>query len=302
MLDAPFRGSDAVASGLLTPGALRGHRFVRVFPDVYVPADLPLTFEVRSRAGHVLTERRGGVLAGYSAAVLLGASCEPRGAPAEVIVPSHVRRVPGLLSRQGDVDPAERVAIGSVPVTSRFRTAWDLARRLPLLDAVVAVDALARPARPGRPPRFDPLDLLDRRTSSPGARGCRRLDEVVVLADPRAESPPETLMRLALVFAGLRPRVQHELLDARGDVVARFDLAFPEVLLAVEYDGEDHDDTLDRARDLRTGAFGWHTMRFRGADVLSRPDRMVALVEAQILHRRGLPDVERASRAAAASW
>ena len=34
----PFRGSAAVAAGLVTPNVLRGPRFRRVFPDVYVAA------------------------------------------------------------------------------------------------------------------------------------------------------------------------------------------------------------------------------------------------------------------------
>ena len=34
----PFRGSAAVGAGLLTPGVLRGPRFTRLFPDVYVGA------------------------------------------------------------------------------------------------------------------------------------------------------------------------------------------------------------------------------------------------------------------------
>jgi hypothetical protein len=101
MITGPFRGSDALRSGLLSPGALRGPRFRRLFPDVYVPAALDVTFAVRSRAAFLLVERRGGMLAGYSAAAVHGASCEPTGAPAEVLVAVHMKPRPDLLVHQG---------------------------------------------------------------------------------------------------------------------------------------------------------------------------------------------------------
>jgi hypothetical protein len=61
---------------------LRGAGFLRLFPDIYVAAsEEPPDLGVRSRAGYRLVEGRG-VLAGYSAAEILGASGAPRKAPA----------------------------------------------------------------------------------------------------------------------------------------------------------------------------------------------------------------------------
>ncbi|WP_214368157.1 hypothetical protein [Pseudonocardia sp. H11422] len=174
--------------------------------------------------------------------------------------------------------------VGRCRVTSALRTAWDLARRLDVVEAVVAVDALAR--RGG----FAPADLLVRRAEEPGARGCRRLDGVTALADARAESPMETRLRLLLVLAGLPlPMVQYRLLDEHGFDVARFDLAYPDALLAIEYDGDGHRTRAlsndDRWRDTTTGDHGWHTMRFGYDDIaLSRP-RTVELVR-NMLDRR----------------
>ena len=48
----PFRGSAARASGLITPGVLRGPRFRRLFPDIYVPADVDVTL-IAQGAGRV---------------------------------------------------------------------------------------------------------------------------------------------------------------------------------------------------------------------------------------------------------
>lgn len=287
MIDGVFRGSDAVRRGVLTRNMLAGPRFVRVFPDVYAPAGIPLDLGSRSRAAYALVAGREGVLAGWSAAHLLGADAAPRDAPAEVLVDVDVRAHRGLAVRRGRASGADVVEVGGCRATSPLRTAWDLARRLRVDEGVVAVDALARCGG------FAPEELLVRCAAAPGARGCRRLDEVVALADPRAESPMETRLRLLLVRGGLpAPQVQFRLLDEYGFAVARFDLAYPDVMLAIEYDGRGHDTRVlsagDRFRDGTTGSFGWHTMRFGHDDVaVSRP-RTVELVRDMLVRRARL--------------
>ena len=84
MRGEPFRGSEAVAAGRVTRGLLRSSRFTRVFPDVYVPAGVEIDHRVRSLAALVLVGERG-VLAGDSAATVLGAPCAPWSTPAEVL-------------------------------------------------------------------------------------------------------------------------------------------------------------------------------------------------------------------------
>jgi len=262
----PFRGSEALAGGVLSRGRLRGCRYRRVFPDIYLPADAPDDLATRSRAAYLLVRDQGGVLAGYSAATLLGADCAPARAAAEVLVPGDARAHPGLRVRRGVVPEADLTFAARCRVTTAVRTAWDLARWLPLVEAVVAVDSLAR--RGG----FVPSRLLERRVREPGARSCRQLDEVVRLADPRAESPPETRLRVALVRAGLPgPAVQHEILDEYGFVLARADLAYPDARLAIEYDGAGHFDRdrldRDRFRDIELAGQGWETVRLVSEDV-----------------------------------
>lgn len=60
-LSGPFRGSLAVAHGLVTPGVLRGRRYRRVFPDVYAPAELDPDLALRARAAGLLVAGRGAV-------------------------------------------------------------------------------------------------------------------------------------------------------------------------------------------------------------------------------------------------
>ncbi|WP_345604952.1 hypothetical protein [Pseudonocardia adelaidensis] len=113
-LTRPFRGSAAVSAGLLTWGQLRGLRFQRLFLDVYAPARLEPDLALRSAAAAVLVEGRG-VLAGYSAAELLDASCGPADAPAEVLLVRSGRqsyRCPGLPVHRDLVESGEITAVG----------------------------------------------------------------------------------------------------------------------------------------------------------------------------------------------
>lgn len=281
-----MRGSAAVAAGLVTRGVLRGPRFRRLYPDVYVAAGVELDLIVWSRAAYLLVEHRGGALGGWSAATLLGAACAPARVPPEVVVPTGgLRAGPRLVVRRERLPEADMCRVRGCRVTSPLRTAWGLARRLSLVEAVVAVDALAGCGG------FAPQALLERRGAEPAA-GCRALDAVVALCDPRAESVMETRLRLLLVLAGLpRPEVQYRVLDAHGFVVARLDLAYPQVKLAIEYDGGHHFTDLgsrrDRRRDLALSDLGWHTMRFTRDEVDGDPPETPARV-GRWLRSRGL--------------
>ena len=140
-----FRGSLAVGAGLTTWGRLRGPRFERLFPDVYCPTgDEPPDLRLRSLGAYRLVEGRG-VLAGYSAAVLLDADCaRQRDVPAEVTVAGGGQRVhDGLVVRRDRIAPGETTWVDGVRCTSALRTAYDLGRQEDLVEAVVAVDHLA---------------------------------------------------------------------------------------------------------------------------------------------------------------
>jgi very-short-patch-repair endonuclease len=280
----PFRGSAAIATGLLTPGVLRGPRFRRLFPDIYVPADTEVDLELLSRAAYLLVAGRG-ALGGHSAAELLGASCAPLGTPAEVVLPHRVRPHPQLLARQDRIPPDELQELDGLVVTTPLRTAYDLGRRTPLVEAVVAVDALAHLHR------FDPRELMVLARRHLGSRGSLQLPQVVELSDHRAESPMETRIRLALRLGGLPlPELQHPV----GPY--ELDLAYPAVRIAAEYNGRDHLDPDRALRDLEREAYltaaGWIVLRFGAYLVLRRPDLVAERVRARLVtaaRAAGLP-------------
>jgi very-short-patch-repair endonuclease len=286
-LRSPFRGSVAVASGVLTPSVLAGPRFRRLFPDVYVCAEVEPDLAVRSFAAAVLVGDRG-VVGGCSAAELLGASCAPLAAPAEVVVPGRRRAPPGLVVRVEKVPSAERWRVRAAAVTSPVRTALDLACRVPLVEAVVGVDALAH--RFG----FPPHDVIRCAYDHPGRRGAARLPRVVKLARPAAESPMETRIRLAIVLAGLpEPQLQVPV----GPY--RLDMAYPELRLGIEYDGREHLDQARALRDLDRQAYftarAWRIVRFPKHAVLHEPARIPWTVRRAMIAANGTPERSRAS-------
>src|SRR3954451_17400684 len=202
-LAGPFRGSVAVARGLVTPGVLRGRRYRRVFPDVYVPAELDPDLALRARAAGLLVAGRGAV-GGYAAAELLRASCGPPDAPVDVLMPARYR-CEGLRVHRDRFAPAETTPLpGGGAVTAPDRTAYDLVRWAPsLVEQVVAVDTLSHCW--GIEP--DAVRALRRRYL--GAHGSPWTSEVLALVDRRSESPMESRVRVVLVLAGLPPQVQY---------------------------------------------------------------------------------------------
>ena len=281
--DGPFRGSTAIARGWLTRGQLRA-RCVRVFPDVYLRRSAPLDLVTRSHAALVLVRMRG-VLAGWSAAALYGASCVPSGAPAELVVPRFVRAAPGLVTRYHRLARDEVTEIDEQPLTTPLRTAYDLARVSPTVtEAVVRIDALARRGR------FSPGELLALAARYPGARGAAVLRRAVPLADPSSESPMESRTRMVLVLGGLpKPSLQIPVRhpDGRTD---RLDLGYEQLKLGIEYDGDQHRERGAFAADLRRHnrllAADWTVLRVTASDVLRHPDQLVAEVR-RAIERRG---------------
>ena len=122
-------------------------------------------------------------------------------------------------------------------------------------------------------------------------RGVERLRAAVALADRRAESPAETLARLALLptMPGFVP--QHRLLGPDGRVLARYDLADESLRLAVEADGKaGHAGAQmvakDRRRDRLTEQYGWRTERVTWWELRCQRAAVVARIAAVAAERR----------------
>lgn len=301
MRGRPFIGSVEIAAGSVTKGALRGARFRRVFQDVYLDADVPITYrllcEAAALAVRATSDTADGTgscaLAGWAAAEMLGADCAPDGVPAEVLITAGSRRVqPGLLVHRGGVLPGEIVTGVRIPdpvrkgrfltgrtvtVTSARRTAFDLARREERIEAVIALDALARVGG------FPPADVLGLAARHPGVRGVTRLSSMVALANPTGGVPDGDACP-AGPARRLPPPVVHHPVGRY-----RIDLAYPGLLLGIEYDGAHHR-TAEQARDdLERQAFlaarGWRILRPAARDVFRAPAALADRVRRERVER-----------------
>lgn len=276
----PFQGSVAVAEGLVTWTMLRGRTWHRLLPDVYVHRDGYRTDDHRMWCeAAALLLPPGSALAGLSAAHLGGADLLARDAPVTALLPrgARMRQHPRLVITRSVLAEADRTRFAGLPVTSPLRTAFDLGRRPPRTEAVVAVDALLH-RRVVKLPA-----LREYAAARTGWPGLPLLRDVLSLAEPLSESPMETRLRLLLVDAGLPPlTAQHDVLDARGRFVGRVDVAWPTWRVAVEYDGDQHRERnhfrQDVARLNALRAAGWIVLRFTADDVLRYSARTVRLV------------------------
>lgn len=265
-------------AGLLTRRQLAGRSWRRLFPDVYVHRDVPVTHGLRAQAASLLLP--GAVVTGASAAVLWGVPLVSTWADVEVTLPptAHPRRVPGLRVRRAHLRPHDVLRRLDVPVTSAEATAVRLAAVFPRVDAVIAVDRMIGTG-------FVSLATVRQRAAEARGPGSVRARAVCDLADGLAESPQETRLRLLVHDSGLpKPVAQFRVHDERG-FVARVDFGWPEYRVALEYDGLWHAEAGQFARDRRRlnrlQAAGWRVVFVTAAD-LARPVELVGRIAAAL--------------------
>ena len=281
-MDIPFIGRDALDGGLVTRHDLRG-RFVAVYPGVYAVAGADLAPADRARAAW-LWSKRNGVLAGRSAAAVYGARWLDSRAPAELLYWN--RHPPRGIHTWADVVPSDEVmVVDGMRVTTPARTAFDLARRIPGDRAIASVDALLRATRV--PMSAVNSIVVDHR----GDKGVRRARTVLDLVDPGAESPRETWLRLLVVRAGMpRPQTQIPVHDEYRQLVARVDMGWEELKIAIEYDGDHHwTERRQMTRDIRRteqlAERGWIVVRVTADDTPATIVHRVGVARARCLSR-----------------
>lgn len=245
----PFRADADDCSAKQLQALVRLGVLAQPFRGVFVGASLPDTLDLRAAALALLTPPDA-VACRRTAAWLHGVDANAVNAHLvppvpEVVVPAGraATRRDGVHGYSALLAPDDVTAVGGVAVTTPLRTAVDCARWLPPDDAVAAVDALLHVG----------LVDLDELRAAVGrlfrVPGKLQAVRVVAVAEAKAESPMESRMRWRIVSAGLpRPVAQFEVRD--GDVVRyRLDLAYPDRLLAIEYDGEAYHGPEQRAAD-----------------------------------------------------
>lgn len=277
-----FVGRDAVREGALTASDLRGPRVRRLFRGVYCPTGVRVSHELRCRAA-ALTGEGALVLTGRSAAVVRGVELASASDPVDVIaLPGcRVNRRPGLNVRRVTIDAGDHEPWENISIARPERMTFDVLSTGPLIGAVADVDRILR-AKVTTEARM--WAYLEGRHD----HGIVRAREALALADQRAESPPESELRVRMHFAGLHPEPQLAIY-ADGEFVARVDFAFEEERLVVEYDGDWHGQRSALARDRRRQnalrKAGW-TIHFVTKDMMVNPNAVIDEVHGAVLRAR----------------
>ncbi len=266
-MERVFLGTEAIARGELTRGQLRWN-YQRIHRNVYLQKHAPMSLW-NNIIGAWLWSGRRGIVAGRAAAALHGAKWVDKFTPIEIIGPFN-HPPPGVIVRRERISANEMVELGGLPVTSLARTAFDLARHLPRGLAVSNLDALS--AATG----VVAADVTPLITTHKGARGVRQCRTALSLMDGGAQSPKESWLRLVLIDAGLpRPVTQIRITDR--NLVAYLDMGWEQLMVAVEYDGEQHrTDRSQYVKDIRraemASRLGWNVIRVINED---RPNLVV---------------------------
>ncbi|MFC7787345.1 endonuclease domain-containing protein [Microbacterium sp. MAHUQ-60] len=217
--------------------------------------------------------------------------------PVEVAVP--LDRTPpkteGVRGRRLTLDRAQTWKVDGMPVVDPVAALFTCADALTVGEAVVMIDALLTSASdyPDRRPDLPPVsaaEISERLRMWRTFPGCRTIRAALPLARANVESPKETETRLLIMDAGLpEPAVQHEVFDRRR-FIARVDLAYPELKIAIEYEGDGHRTSreqwrrdIQRQRDLEDR--GWIVIRLTQQDLGSASGAFLSRVRRAILAR-----------------
>jgi hypothetical protein len=181
----------------------------------------------------VVCDRHAGWL--HGAEMVLAPNEHLETMPISIFRPSGNGRLTNPLSLSGErnLRPDDITEVMGIPVTTIVRTAWDLGRVRRPDVALSAVDQLFR--LPGLPVE----EFLAGVERFRGMRWVTTLRAIAPLADGRAESPPESVLRWYWLAVGLPcPQPQLEIWRD-GLFVARVDLANEELGYVAEYYGEE---------------------------------------------------------------
>ena len=267
-----FVGSHAVADGMVTRKQLAAGPYRRVLHNVYRDLSVPDDHRLRARAAALIMPTDAAI-GGRSAAAWFGAPFASVTDPVVVLLPrGSVWDGPrGVRVHKTDLHPADIwTDDDGVRLTTARRTAWDIATLETTMTAVALIDGLLREAALTGGEMTERA-LAEEFAARRGRWGSRKAQSLLPLVDGRAMSPPESKVRVACHLAGLpHPIPQFEVYE-NGIFLGKVDLAWPEVKLIVEYEGEYHFDGVqivkDDARYAALIAAGWRVIRLSSIDL-----------------------------------
>lgn len=205
-----------------------------------------------------------------------------------VMEPAMSPRLPGVVGHRLSHHLIFTVSRSGFRLVDPATLFCQLAAVLPLPDLVAVGDALILSPRFPEPaderPYLARADLVERVDRGRG-RGLVRARRAVGLVRQGAESRPETLVRLAIVQAGLpEPDLNVDVHAADGSFIGRGDMVYRRHRVIVEYDGDQHRvDTRQYDHDIgrldRFAAQGWRVVRLTGRAFFADPRTCLARIE-----------------------
>lgn len=256
LLDRPFTTAEALELGV-SDRVLRGDRFRSPFFGVHLHCDLPRT-TIRC-AALALVLPCDAAFSHATAAAL----CElplpdalARQGLLHVSVPAgtSVPHGQGVVGHEAvDLRLTCRVTPWRLPVVHPWRTWCDLVPLLRDDEAIVLGDAVV-----GRRGRHRLERVI---TGRAGERGVVRMRRLFELVREGVDSPMETRTRLLVVRAGLpEPECGKDVYADDGyGWLARPDLCWPDLKVAVEYDGDLHRTGRSGGATTSPARRGWRT-------------------------------------------
>lgn len=201
-----------------------------------------------------------------------------------VAPPRRAPHAEGLLGHRRVTYAGDVEVWRGLRISSAARVVLEMAPLLSLADLVASIDFLTSP----RLALLTPARLSERISIGDRLSRHRNIRPALELSDPRAESRPESIVRVALALAGLTPDVNLAVRTSGGHSY-RLDLAYPRFRVAVEYHGDYHRAVDQWRRDLtrrsRLEADGWIVVEVTAED-LPHPAEIVARVASALQRAR----------------
>lgn len=286
---APFSYSSGLRHA--SPKRLRGTDLHAPFRGTRDSASAPRDTWRLARA-FATRMPRGAFFNSVTAATLHGIPLPPRlrgvyKLHVAVPLPARATQTRNVVGHAVTLMGGDVVEINGLRVSSVLRTWCELAATLDLADLVAAGDYIIHHEHP----LASREQLGDAVVRFPGRRGRVRMRRALPLLSERAESPPESRLRVFLVtggVTGLHPNLwvtvrQHRL---------RIDLAIPRHKLAIEYQSEYHLDPDQRRKDMTRASIlasdEWLTLEINSDD-MQQPREIVERVLATLRTRPRWP-------------
>jgi hypothetical protein len=261
-------------------GLVKAGRLIRVFHGVYACSEPDVVGKLAALD----------LLVGQPVVACMGTAAAIYGFDTENTSGIHVldpgirlRPSVGLMVHQRIGAPLRRVD-GRL-ATSPAWTAIEIARMLRRPRALATLDAALQVGA------CTAAELRATTAQQKGRRGIVWVRELMSYIDRRPESPMESEARLVFIDGGLpTPELQYNIVDRYGKLW-RVDFAWPEALVAAEYDSVEwhigRDALLhDRLKTARLQECGWTAIPMTVDDIRRDPLGLVARINAQLSRPR----------------